>query len=206
MSSRIKLVLALVVALVLNAVLLASAALLSRERAVVQDMTDPVAVNLISLKETPPPEEEKPREIPKPKPKPQLDFMPELTRPNLLQPLPMGVQIEVDPSLFSGGPERREFIFNSGDLDQPPRAMVRTQPIYPYRARQRNISGEVRVKLLVLADGSVGSVEILESRPKGLFDDAVKKAVPQWRFNPGTIEGRQVPAWVVTTVRFDLGQ
>ena len=41
---------ALMVALVLNLLLLASAALLSRERLLPQDLTDPVAVRLVSLK------------------------------------------------------------------------------------------------------------------------------------------------------------
>ena len=33
------------------------------------------------------------------------------------------------------------------------------------RARQRNVSGSVTVKLRVEADGSVGSVEILQAEP-----------------------------------------
>jgi protein TonB len=37
-----------------------------------------------------------------------------------------------------------------------------------------------------------------------MFEDAVMKSVPQWRFNPGKIEGKAVTAWVVTAVRFDL--
>jgi protein TonB len=205
-GARFKLLPALLVALALNAVLLASAAMLSRERPVRQDISDPVAVNLISLKETPPPPEEKPREIPKPEPKPELDFMPELIRPSLNAPAMVGVKVAVDPSLFQGGLPGGDFIFNSGDLDHPPQAVVRTQPVYPYRARQRNISGEVKIKLLVLADGSVAQVEILSARPEGVFDDTVLKAVPQWRFRPGVIDGRQVPSWVITTVRFDLGQ
>lgn len=202
MTRGLKWVPTLVVALLLNALLLATAALLSRERPVVQDLSDPVAVNLIRIKETPPPREEKPREIPKPRPKPKVDFMPKLVKPSLLQPAVVGVSVQVDPSLLQGSLDRGDFIFNSGDLDQPPRAVVRTEPVYPYRARQRNISGEVKVKLLVQADGSVGSVEILAARPAGIFEDAVMKAVPQWRFSPGTIDGSNVPAWVVTTVRF----
>jgi len=202
MTRRLKWVPTLIAALLLNALLLAAAALLSRERPVMQDLSDPVAVNLISIKETPPPPQEKPREIPKPKPKPKVDFMPELVKPSLVQPVVVGVSVKIDPSLLQGSLDRGEFIFNSGDLDQPPRPVVRTEPVYPYRARQRNIQGEVKVKLLIQADGSVGSVEILAARPEGVFEEAVLKAVPQWRFSPGTIDGKNVPAWVVTSVRF----
>ncbi len=82
--------------------------------------------------------------------------------------------------------------------------MVRTHPTYPYRARQRNIEGEVKVKLLVRADGTVASVTILDATPKGIFDSSVKEAVPNWKFTPGKIDGQAVPSWVVTNVVFVL--
>lgn len=195
---------ALLGALLLNILLFGSAALLSRHNPIVQDLSDPVAVNLVSLKPPAPPPPPKQKEIPKPKPKPMVDFTPQLLQPSLSAPSPVGVQISLDPSMFSGNLQRGSFIFDSGDLDQPPREAVRTQPIYPYRARQRNIEGWVKIKLLVQADGSVGSVEVLEAQPTGLFESAVKKAAPQWKFQPGILAGEAVPAWVVTTVRFEL--
>ncbi len=197
-------VVVLVVAIVLNAGLLATAALMTSERPLAQDISEPQAVSLIRLKETAPPPPEPEREIPEPEEKPQLDFMPELASPNLSGPDPMDIQISLDPDLFTGRPTRGDFIFNSDDLDQPPRQMVRTNPVYPYRARQRGIDGEVKVKLLVRADGTVANVTILDSRPKGVFDAAVEKAVPRWKFSPGRIDGKAVPSWVVTTVTFVL--
>ena len=192
------------VAVVLNIVLFASAALLSRDRPVRDVAVDPVSVSLVTLKPPTPPPPEKKREIPKPKPKPRLDFMPELARPSLRGPSPLDIQVEIDPSLFSGGPARGEFIFNSGDLDQPPRKVVQTAPVYPYKARQRNIEGYVKVKMLVRADGSVGEVAVLDAQPKGLFEESALKAVPNWRFQAGVIDGEAVPSWVVTTIRFTL--
>jgi protein TonB len=198
------LTLAFAVAVVLNIVLFASAALLSRDRPVPQVTSAPVSVNLITMKpDTPPPPEEK-REIPKPKPKPEMDFTPELSRPSLRGPAPLDVSVQIDPSLFAGGPERGDFIFNSGDLDQAPRNIMQTEPVYPYKARQRNIEGYVKVKMLVRADGTVGEVTVLDALPKGLFDSAALKAVPSWRFKPGVIDGQAVPSWVVTTIRFTL--
>ena len=192
------------VAVALNIVLFASAALLSRDRPVRQASTPPVSVNLVTLKPATPPPPDKKREIPKPKPKPRMDFTPELSRPSLRGPAPLDVQIQIDPSLFAGGPEQGEFVFNSGDLDQPPRKVVQTIPVYPYKARQRNIEGYVKVKMLVRADGSVGESFVLDAQPKGLFDSAALKAVPQWKFQAGVIDGEAVPSWVVTTIRFTL--
>ena len=192
------------VAVVLNIVLFASAALLSRDRPVRDVALDPVSVNLVTLKPATPPPPEKKREIPRPKPKPEMDFTPELSRPSLRGPAPLDIQVQIDPSMFAGGPERGDFIFNSGDLDQPPRKVVQTAPVYPYKARQRNIEGFVKVKMLVRADGTVGEVSVLDAQPKGLFDSAALKAVPGWRFQPGVIDGQAVPSWVVTTIRFTL--
>ncbi len=197
-------ILVIVAALVLNAGLLATAALMTSERSLTQDISEPMAVSVIKMKETAPPPPEPEREILEPEEKPQMDFMPELASPSLSGPDPMDIQISLDPSLFAGGPARGDFIFNGDDLDQPPRQMVRTNPVYPYRARQRGIEGEVKVKLLVRADGTVASVTILESQPKVLFDAAVKKAVPKWKFSPGRIDGKAVPSWVVTNVVFVL--
>ncbi len=193
-----------VVALVLNAGLLLTAALLTSERPIPQDISEPQAVSLIKLKDTPPPPAEPEPEIKEPEEKPKLDFMPQLASPSISGPDPLDIQISLDPSLFAAAPPRGDFIFNSDDLDQPPRQMVRTDPVYPHRARQRNIEGQVKVKLLVRADGTVADVTILEGKPKGVFEAAVKKAVTNWKFSPGKIDGRNVPSWVVTNVMFVL--
>lgn len=192
------------VAVLLNIGLLVAATLLTADHPLVQDISAPQAVSLIRLKETAPELSEPEPEIPEP-PKPApLDFQPELARPSLDGPADLDLHIKLDPTLFSQAPQRGDFIFNGEDLDQPPREVVRTKPVYPYRARQRNIEGSVKVKLLVKADGTVGDITILESDPPGVFDAAVKKMVPQWRFSPGRIDGRAVPAWVVTNVVFSF--
>lgn len=204
LRSGMRMGLVVAAALLVNAGLMITASLLTSERPIPQDISEPQAISLIKLNKSEPPPPEPEQEIKEPEEKPRLDFMPDLAAPSLSGPDPLDIQISLDPSLFSGGPNRGDFIFNGSDLDQPPRQMVRTDPVYPYRARQRNIEGEVKVKLLVKADGTVASVTILESTPKGVFDASVKKTVPNWKFSPGKIDGRAVPSWVVTNVVFVL--
>jgi protein TonB len=192
------------VAVVLNILLFGAAALLSRDRPVRDVAPTPVSVNLVTLKPATPPPPEAKREIPKPKPKPEMDFTPELARPSLRGPAPMDVSVQIDPSFFAGGPQRGEFIFNSGDLDQPPSYVFQDDPIYPYKARQRNITGSVKVKFLVRADGTVGEILVLDAEPKGLFETEALKAIRRWKFNPGVIDGQAVPSWVVTNIYFNL--
>ncbi len=191
-------------AVALNFALFAGAAHLSRDRLFVTDMTAPVGVNLITLDPVTPPPPPPAKKLPKPKPRLQPDFTPELARPSIAAPDPLAIQVEIDPSLFVSGPARGDFVFNATDLDTPPTALVRTNPLYPYKARQRNIEGSVEVKFLVGADGRIGNVQVIASRPPGLFDAAVLKAVPQWRFRPGSLDGQFVPSWVVTTIEFTL--
>ena len=103
----------------------------------------------------------------------------------------------------SGG-GRQAMIFESFQLDQAPRPVVKTPPTYPFKAREQGTEGVVQVKILVREDGGVGEVLVLDSRPKDVFDDAVLAAVPQWRFEPGVIDGKKVTSWVVTALRFEL--
>jgi len=97
-----------------------------------------------------------------------------------------------------GGP------YLEGELDQVPVVIFRKKPFYPFRARARNISGNVKVKFLVDKDGHVNSVHILKSEPPGVFDKSVIRALSCWRFLPGKIHGRPVPTWVITTIKFRL--
>ncbi|MFQ5981999.1 MAG: TonB family protein, partial [Woeseiaceae bacterium] len=57
-------------------------------------------------------------------------------------------------------------------------------PKYPRSAQRRNTSGWVDVSFTVARDGSVHSIEIIESTPGETFDEAATQAVSQWRFEP----------------------
>jgi len=191
-------------AVAVNLVLFSLAELLTADRPLAQDITEPVPVDLVTL---PPPEEAPPPEpepVRRTEPPPQLDFHPSLTPPVPGAVRPDAVAIPVEPDFTDPGFSATGLVFDSGDLDAPPVPVQRNSPPFPYRARQRNVSGSVTVKLRVEKDGSVGSVEILEAVPRGYFEDAVLRTVPGWRFRPGRIAGRAVASWVVTTVQFDL--
>ncbi len=75
-------------------------------------------------------------------------------------------------------------------------------PIYPKKALEKQISGEVRVRITVDADGRVKGVAILSSTPPGVFDQAVMAAVSRWRFKPLPADSGAVDASTVTSVAF----
>jgi protein TonB len=200
-----RLVLAAGAALVITAVIMVTAAQLVRERPPELDITAPVPVALVTVpREDTPPEEPEPTPPEPPEEKPQVDFAPELPAPSLTAPQLSGPSVAIDPGLFGGVAPSGPMVFEVGDLDRPPQSVVRRQPDYPFRARQRRIEGRVRVRFLVGTDGKTSQITILESEPDGVFDEAVRNAVAGWRFEPGVIGGERVASWVVTPIVFDL--
>lgn len=60
----------------------------------------------------------------------------------------------------------------------------RVPPSYPRRAQRRGLEGHVVVEFLIRPDGRVksGSVQVVEARPRRVFDEAATRAVADWRF------------------------
>jgi protein TonB len=94
--------------------------------------------------------------------------------------------------------------YELGEVDAPPRKLSSPPPRYPRLARDREIEGWVRLKLLVGTNGKVVRVEVLHSRPPGVFDDAATNAVRRWSFIPASLGGKSVPTWCVMTISFKL--
>ncbi|MDQ3259737.1 MAG: energy transducer TonB, partial [Pseudomonadota bacterium] len=74
------------------------------------------------------------------------------------------------------------------EVTAPPKQVRNAKPLrkvaatYPRSALKNGTTGKVKVRLTVGDGGDVIDVEILESSPPGVFDDAVTKAVKQYRF------------------------
>lgn len=57
-------------------------------------------------------------------------------------------------------------------------------PNYPLSAKRRNIQGYVILNFIIDKQGNVREIVIKDSKPKGVFDDAAKKAIAKWKFKP----------------------
>ena len=69
----------------------------------------------------------------------------------------------------------------------PPPKPVRTRyvaPDYPKAALAEGLSGKVRLRLTVNAEGKVAQAVVLQSTPPDVFDAAAIAAVRKWRFKP----------------------
>ncbi len=128
-----------------------------------------------------------------------------MTPPSLdMGGIDLGPAVSINLGGIAAAPVAEEVVFESFELDQPPQVEMRVPPVYPFKAREQGIAGAVQVKLKINVEGSVGRVVILDARPKGLFEDAVRQCVPRWRFRPGMVAGEAVASWAVTTLNFDL--
>jgi len=96
-----------------------------------------------------------------------------------------------------GGPYR------PGSGIEAPRLLKEVRADYTEEARQRGLSGEVVLEIVVRRDGSVGDVKILQGLPSGLNERAVQ-AVRQWKFAPARRLGTPVDVLVEVAVEFKL--
>lgn len=143
----------------------------------------------------------RPRKRPRPSPAPPA--------PRLgasLSGLSFGIQSlqglgAVDEALLG---ELRSVVMTEDSVDMAPEPLSRQAAPYPARARQRGIEGYVHMSLLVTHEGRVEHVEVVESQPPGVFDQAALQAIRQWRFAPATYEGAAVTVRVDQTLRFEL--
>jgi len=184
------------------------------------NMPDAIPIDLIRIRPPKPPppkeEEKKPQEKEikeKITPKFQVDFSgPKRVKMDRLS-------FEINPRLVEGMavapppklvhlteklPELTKPFYDLSEVDQKPVVLLKLKPPYPYRARQFNIVGYVRVRFLVDKLGQVSRISILKSSPEGVFDSTVRATVSSWKFSPGKIHGKPVSTWVVTTIAFKM--
>ncbi len=80
----------------------------------------------------------------------------------------------------------------AGGADRDVVPMVRIQPEYPMRARQRGIEGWVLVEFTITEIGTTKNVVALDSEPGNVFDRAATTAVRKWKYNPRVEDGKAV--------------
>jgi TonB family protein len=81
----------------------------------------------------------------------------------------------------------------------------RVAPHYPAAALANKQGGSVLLKVLVDARGAVASVQVEQSQPAGVFDQAAIDAARLWRFEPGRKDGKPAQYWIRMPIRFDPG-
>jgi TonB family protein len=87
-------------------------------------------------------------------------------------------------SLASIGKSSRAF--GAEDAEITRKVKTRVTPVYPEIARRMNISGVVKLVVVVSANGSVKSTKVMGGHP--LLVTAAEDAVKKWKFEPSAQE------------------
>lgn len=78
-------------------------------------------------------------------------------------------------------------------------------PLYPAAARRMQMEGTVTLRVLVDVDGKPVDVVVASSSGHAELDRAAKAQVlAKWRFQPAQRDGRQVQAWALIPITFNL--
>jgi TonB family protein len=96
-------------------------------------------------------------------------------------------------------------IYEPGNGVSLPSVVKQVRAQYTQEGRDAHIEGTVVLSTVVLADGSVGDVNVTRSLDTtyGLDAEAVK-AMKQWEFKPGMKDGKAVAVRVSVNMTFTL--
>ena len=72
------------------------------------------------------------------------------------------------------------------------RVISRAAPTFPEVAVKKGIEGHVVIRYSVLADGTVGDAQVIESTPPGVFDRSALAAIRRFQFEPAKVSGEPV--------------
>jgi periplasmic protein TonB len=77
-------------------------------------------------------------------------------------------------------------------------------PRYPESARRQGVTGTAMLLFEVLANGTVGEVQVERTAGHPDLDQAAAEAVKKWRFEPARRGNQPVAVWLRMPVRFVL--
>ena len=141
-----------------------------------------------------PPKREKPKQQPPP---PEIDLAKNINPSNavgaIIPMLDTAAELGKASSLGTGG----------NDRDVVP--LVRVDPQYPPRAKQRGIEGYVDIEFTIGPAGTVKDPKIIGAYPQGVFEQNALRAVRRWRYNAMMVDGEPVARHgVQVRIRFEL--
>lgn len=122
----------------------------------------------------------------------------EISKPQPTRPEPGAVpELRPDPRL----PLERYFTALEVDVRAEP---LNDPPlVYPQRAYQARTRGTVTLRILVNERGGVDEVSVVESAPRGVFEEAALDAARSLQFSPAMRFGRTVKSQKIVEVAFD---
>ena len=104
------------------------------------------------------------------------------------------------PDTRSGPPSR----IRVGGNVQATKLVHRVNPVYPERAQAQGIQGTVLLEAVILKDGTLGALRVLNKLADPDLVDAASEAVKNWRYEPTLLNGQPIEVVTTITVNFRL--
>lgn len=82
--------------------------------------------------------------------------------------------------------------------------IVRIAPQYPRKALMAKIEGWVKVRFTITPGGTVTNPQVVDAKPKRMFDRAALNAIRKFKFKPKVVNGQQVEQVATQTIEFEL--
>jgi TonB family protein len=124
--------------------------------------------------------------------------------------VPVSVKIEMTFTLASNGTVHRGPALDAPDVLRPgngvstPVLVRDVKPSYTAEALRARVQGSVKLACVVLPDGTVGDIQVLEKLDPQQDGEAVR-ALQQWTFKPGVKDAVAVPVRIEVEMSFALG-
>jgi TonB family protein len=102
-----------------------------------------------------------------------------------------------------GGGTDYDRVFSQKEVTRKATILDRPEPLYTEEARKNQVTGSVRVRMVLGANGAVSGVQALSRLPDGLTEKAIE-AAHRVRFTPAEKDGRKVSQYVTIDYNFNI--
>jgi protein TonB len=145
-----------------------------------------------------------------PPPEPKLEVIPQIKviQPDIvIAPQQTDDRVMATTATATTGPALKTDTPPASGPDRALTAIVSTHTAPPYPALSQRLGeqGNVGLRLTVLADGTVGKAEIVNSSGSTRLDEAAQSwIVAHWKYKPALDKGQPAIGQTVVTVNFNL--
>lgn len=95
-------------------------------------------------------------------------------------------------------------VYTIGSGISNPQILVQTTPSYTDEAIKSKVQGIVILQAIIRHTGRVDSFKVLRALGYGLEEQAIQEIAQNWRFRPGTLNGKPVDVLATIEVQFNL--
>jgi protein TonB len=81
---------------------------------------------------------------------------------------------------------------------------TQVKPEYPPIARKAGVEGKVTLLIVIDEEGNVLEADVVFASPAGIFEDAARKAILQWKFKPARQRDKPIKVRMAWPMEFTL--